>query len=171
MGLFDRIASLAPLALAPTPLAALGAGPIAQNLIGELGHRMLSWLDAFAPSTGSSSASWSDQIGQSSGFNPDTSELARGGDVYGIRDLASQVVNQLGGTPTQEGELRRALEDFTRAGMVQVGGLSGSDPQRQMAGVSEALSVAGGPAGGEGVDGVIARVQAGTQSLNAANGA
>jgi hypothetical protein len=167
MGLLNSIASIAPLVLAPTPLAPLSAATIAQSLISELGSRMLAWVNSMASSSGAGSSSWTERA---SGFTPDPAELARGGDIYGLRDLASQVSGQFGGTPTQEGELLRALEDFARAAVVQVGGLAGASGDRQVDGLRDALNLAGAADAGEGMEGVVARLEAGTRSLVAANG-
>lgn len=156
------------------PLSALDAGiggvarSAATQAIGEIGHRALAWVGAIGgESTGS--AAWADRAGAASGFAPDTSVLAQRGDVYGLNDMARGIAGQFGATPTQEGELRRAIQDFTRAAVVQVAGLSGAGGERQVAGLGEALDVAGAGKAGGGMDEVVTRFEAATAALSRAN--
>ncbi|RVT93297.1 hypothetical protein [Sphingomonas crocodyli] len=149
------------------------SGAVAKDLaaaaIGEIGHRLLAWVGASGGASTSGAASWSASVGASD-FRPDASELARGGDVYDLNGLASSIAGQTGATPTEEGDLRRALEDFTRAAVVQVAGLAGADGDQQVAGLRTALDVAGSADVGEGASGVVARLELATRGLAAANG-
>jgi len=171
MNAIDRLSSPPIAAAGGTSGAPLSAADMARQTVGEIGHRVLAWVGASQPAgqgggdTGS--AVWSRSVGTSD-FRPDAGELDRRGDVYGLRDLAAGISDRMGGTPTQEGELRRALEDFTRASVVQVAGLAGGDAGRQVEGLHQALDAAGdthlNSAGG--VDGVILRLEAATRQLN-----
>ncbi len=168
MTAIDRIS---PTGLPPTLGAAQpDARSAASAALGELGHRVLAWVGAVGPSADAGRAAWSGVTGAESGFRPDSGELARGGDVYDLRGLASGISDQLGGTPTQEGTLRRALEDFTRQAVVQVAGLAGAAGDRQVEGLRQALEVAGSATAGSGVDGVIERLDAATATLARQNG-
>lgn len=169
----DRLSSIGNAALASSG-PALDARSVAQGAIGEIGHRVLAWVGASSGST-TGGAAWAEAAGQGSGFRADPGTLARGGDVYGLGDMAREITGSLGGTVTQEGSLRRALEDFTRASVVQLAGLSGAPGDRQVAGVRDALervvaddAVANGGHGG--VDGVIARIEDAAALLSRANG-
>lgn len=157
------------------PLSALDAGSgavartAATQAIGEIGHRVLGWVGAAGGESAGSTA-WADRAGATSGFSPDASVLAQRGDIYGLNDMAGEIAGRFGATPTQEGELRRAMEDFTRAAVVQVAGLSGADGTRQVAGLSDALDAAGTSEAGGGVDEVVQRFEAATATLSRANG-
>lgn len=157
------------------PLSALDAGnggvarSAATQAIGEIGHRALAWVGA-AGGEATGAAAWADRAGATGGFAPDAAVLARRGDIYGLNDMARGIANQFGATPTQEGELRRAMEDFTRAAVVQVAGLSGADGARQVAGLADALDAAGAGGAGGGIDEVVARFEAATATLAHANG-
>lgn len=175
----DRLSTPGSLALgAANPLAAAAnaagrsdARSLAGTAIGEIGHRVLAWVGQSVRSSDTASNAWAASSGVTSDFRADPRELERRGDVYGLRDLASSITSQAGGTPTQEGELRRALEDFTRQAVVQLAGLSGGDADRQLGGMRDALSGALEAPAGEGVDGVVARLHAATATLSTANGA
>lgn len=154
-----------------TPLggAATDARQAALGTIGEIGHRVLSWVAAVGGGAGAAE-SWSASTGNASTFQPDRQELSRGGDVYGLNQIAHDLTAQFGGTPTQEGDLRRSLETFTRESVVQLAGLSGAAPDRQLSGVRDALATAGDVPAGEGVDGVIQRLDAAAALLAQQNG-
>ncbi|MET0376048.1 MAG: hypothetical protein ABW128_17545, partial [Rhizorhabdus sp.] len=118
------------------------------------------------------SHAWSASSGVAGGaFRPDPAELARGGDVYELRGLAADIGARTGATPTQEGELRRALEDVTRQAVVQLAGLSGAPADRQLAGMRAALGEAMDIGAGDGADGVVSRLQAAAQQLARGTGA
>lgn len=165
----DRLSGSSP--LAGTTAATSGdAKSLATNAVGEIGHRVLAWVDASARTTTAGTGAWSDATGRASSFTPDKSELHRGGDVYDVRGMARDIAGATGATPTQEGELHRALEDFARASVVQLAGLAGASGDRQIAGVRSALDVAAGTHAGSGVEGVVNRLQAATAHLSALNG-
>lgn len=156
---------------AASPLASVAqTGPAsaratAAETIGTLGHRVLAWTAASGGSAAGAS-SWAARAGASDGFQADPAVLARRGDVYGLNQLASGIAARHGATPTQEGDLRRGLEDFTRAAMVQVAGLSGTAGDRQVAGLGQALDAALASPAGEGVEGVLQRLDAATAQLS-----
>lgn len=165
----DRIISTSP-ASAATGVGASDSRSAATDAIGEIGHRALAWVSAVGGSD-AGSAAWTGAAGRDSGFRPDTTVLERRGDVYGLNGMAGDIGARFGATPTQEGALRRALENFTRQAVVQIAGLSGASGERQVAGIGEALSIAGGPAPGGGVDDVVTRIEQATAHLAAQNGA
>lgn len=142
----------------------------ASAAIGEIGHRVLAWVSASSGSPASGKAAWSDAAGAESDFQPNGAELARGGDVYDLGGLSRDIAGRMGATPTEEGELHRALTDFTRASVVQLAGLSGAAGDRQIAGVRGALDASQSVDAGEGVNGVIDRMQAATSALVRQNG-
>lgn len=163
IGSINGIAGAAPLGVgAPDARAA------ATGAIGEIGHRVLAWVGASGG--GGDRAGWTASTGAASEFQPDSRELARGGDVYALGELGSGITEQFGGTPTQQGELGRALEGFTRAAVVQLAGLAGAQPDRQLAGVREAVATADRLSGAGGIDGVIQRLDAATAVLARQNG-
>lgn len=164
----DRLSSAPPV----TALAAAAGGDaasIAARAIGEIGHRALAWVGASGGST-AGAAAWGARAGAASGFTPDDATLARRGDVYGLGDMAREIAGSLGATPTQEGELLRAMEGFTRAAVIQVAGLSGADGARQVAGLGDALDAAAVARPGGGIDEVVGRFEAATATLARANG-
>jgi hypothetical protein len=138
--------------------------------IGELGHRILSWASASAGAPGSGAAAWTSAAGVDSHFAPDAGKLAQRGDIYDLRGMSSDIATRMGGTPAQEGGLHRALEDFTRAAMVQAAGLSGAAPERQTAGLRDALESALAGDSEDGIDGVTARIEQATATLVGQNG-
>ena len=164
----DRLSSAPPV----SALAARTGGnaaSVAAQAIGEIGHRALAWIGA-AGGSSAGSAPWGERAGATSSFTPDPATLARRGDVYGLNDMAREIAGRFGATPTQEGELHRAMEGFTRAAVVQVAGLSGADGARQVAGLGEALDAAGAARGSGGIDEVVGRFEAATSTLARANG-
>jgi hypothetical protein len=164
----DRISGLSP--LSPSGLGASSdARAAAAETMGEIGHRVLAWVDAASRGNGSGAQAWSQTAGNGSGFAPDMGELARRGDVYGLGELTSELSARFGGSPAQEGELRRALDDFTRQAVVQIAGLSGASGDQQVSGVRAALDGAARADAPAGLDGVIARFEAATASLSAQN--
>jgi len=163
----DRVSGLSPLVPAGTaPSDARGA---AIETLGEIGHRVLAWVDAASRGNGGGAQAWSQTAGNGSGFAPDMGELARRGDVYGLGDLTRDLSSRFGGSPAQEGELRRALDDFTRQAVVQIAGLSGAPGDQQVGGVRAALDSAANADGPSGLDGVIVRFEAATADLAAQN--
>lgn len=172
MNAIDRLSPLPVSAAGGMTGAPLNAADMARQAIGEIGHRVLAWVGASQPGSGgdAGAAEWSRSVGTSD-FRPDAGELERRGDIYGLRDLAAGISGEMGGTPTQEGELRRALEDFTRASVVQVAGLAGGDASRQVQGLQQALGAATDPLSGDrgGVDGVVGRLETATRELSAQN--
>ncbi len=164
----DRISGLSP--LSPTGLgASTDARGAAIATMGEIGHRVLAWVDAASRGNGSGTQAWSQTAGNGSGFAPDMGELARRGDVYGLGDLTRELSARFGAGPAQEGELRRALDDFTRAAVIQVAGLAGASGDQQVSGVRAALDSAARADAPAGVDGVIAHFEAATADLSAQN--
>jgi hypothetical protein len=164
----DRISSLSPAAQPGTSSVETAADAI-RAALGQVGHRVLAWVGAVAPTSAPAEA-WTAQAGVSDGFRPDMAELARGGDVYGLKGLTDMLSDRFGATPAQSGELHRALEDFTRAAVVHVAGLSGGSADQQIAAMGQALdaSVNGNGAGGNygGIDGVIDGVNAAAARLS-----
>lgn len=165
----DRLSSTASIA------AASGAGmqdarSLAGAAIGEIGHRVLAWVSASGGASGAGSMAWTQATGGGSGFRPDSGELARGGDIYDLNGLARDVASRTAATPTQEGELRRSFEGFTRAAVVQIAGLAGAAGSRQTAGIEGALNAATSGGSASGADGVIERVDRATATLTLANG-
>lgn len=164
----DRLSGLSG-AAAPITATIPDARSIAASAIGEVGHRVLAWVGASTRGGDAGATAWSQATGSTSVFRPDSAELARRGDVYGLNALASDIASQLGGTPTQEGELRRALEDFTRQAVVQVAGLAGAS-DLQVTGLTQALESAGANLPSTGVDGVVDRLETATRLLTYRNG-
>lgn len=164
----DRLSATASIGLTATS-GGQDARALAGAAIGEIGHRVLAWVGA-AGGEVKGAAAWSETAGDGSGFTPDRGELARGGDIYDLNGLALSVAGQAGATPTQEGELRRAFEDFTRAAVVQVAGLSGASGERQVEGILVALDAAVGGSSAPGADGVVERLGRATASLTFQNG-
>ena len=154
----------------PTGSAIPDARQAAQGAIGEIGHRVLAWVGASGGSGGGGSAAWSASTGAGSGFRPDPSALARGGDIYGLGELGGELAAQFGGTPAEEGALGRALEGFTREAVIQLAGLSGAPAERQLAGIEDALTAAGGDAAPSGIDGLTQRITTATAALARQNG-
>lgn len=165
----DRISGLSP--LSPTGGASTDARGAAIAAMGEIGHRVLAWVDAASRggSNGGGAQAWSQTAGNGSGFAPDMGELARRGDVYGLGDLTRDLSARFGASPAQEGALRRALDDFTRQAVVQIAGLSGASGEQQVSGVRAALEGAARADAPAGLDGVIARFEAATADLSAQN--
>jgi hypothetical protein len=165
----SRLSSILPTSPQDTPNAQQ-VKQETQAAIGELGHRALSWASASARATDSGAAAWTSAGGIGSDFEPDASKLAQRGDIYDLRSMSSDIASRMGGTPAQEGALHRALEDFTRAAVVQTAGLSGAAPERQTAGLRDALESALTGDSEDGIDGVTARIEQATATLVGQNG-
>ncbi len=165
----DRLSSATTISAAGGP-GTQDARSLAGIAIGEIGHRVLAWVGASGGVSAAGSMAWAQATGSVSGFRPDTGVLARGGDIYNLNGLARDVASQTGATPTQEGELRRSFEGFTRAAVVQVAGLAGAAGSRQTAGIEVALNAATSGGSASGADGVIERVDRATATLTLANG-
>lgn len=155
----DRLAASAAVV---APVAAQGADSLARGLIGEVGARVVGW--AAASFGDDNSAAWSQASGAGS-FQPIPARLAQG-DAYGLRGLAGDLAGKVGATPAQEGALLRALEDFTRAAALNVNALAGTD--NQLTALTAALDVTA-TGGGDGLDGVVARLETATHRLETAN--
>lgn len=159
MSMIDRISGAAGVGR-PGPDAASDAARIAHAAAGDLGHRMLAWSGHVAGASPAAVEGWSRLSGAApNGFRADDAVLARGGDVYGLRDLAAGLSADLGATPAEEGRLLRALEDLASAAALAIHGAAGSG-EAQGAPVAAALDralTAGGP---DGVDGVVIRLEA-----------
>ncbi|MCX8476094.1 MAG: hypothetical protein MT490_09885 [Sphingomonas sp.] len=164
----DRISGLSPLSPAGAGASSDARGAAIETL-GEIGHRVLAWVDAAGRGNGSGAQAWNQTAGNGSGFAPDMGELARRGDVYGLGELTRDLSARFGASPAQEGALRRALDDFTRAAVIQVAGLSGASGDQQVSGVRAALDSASRADAPTGLDGVIARFEAATADLSAQN--
>lgn len=143
---------------APLGAAALDPARAATGAIGEIGHRVLAWVGASGGS--GDRAGWSAASGTTSDFSPDARELARGGDVYGLGEIGGALADRFGGTPAEQGALRRSLESFTREAVVQLAGLSGAGSDRQLAGLGDALDAAAGLGASGGLDGIAQRLDA-----------
>jgi len=165
----DRLSSATTIGAAGGP-GARDARSLAGVAIGEIGHRVLAWVSASGGASFAGSTAWVQAAGSGSGFRPDAGELARGGDIYDLNGLVRDVASQTGATPTQEGDLRRSLESFTRAAVVQVAGLAGADGSRQTAGIETALNAATSGSSAPGADGVVERLGRATAILASANG-
>lgn len=157
MNAIDRLAPAAGVTLAETMGS---ADSLARAVIGEVGARVVGW--AHASFGDDNSAAWSQASGAGS-FQPVPARLAQG-DAYGLRALAGDLAGKLGGTPAQEGALLRALEDFTREAALNVNALAGSG--NELSALSAALEVSGG---GDGLDGVVTRLETATRRLEIAN--
>lgn len=162
MTMIDRISVAAPLVGAQPRGSAQAT---AAETIGTIGHRVLAWVGASGGGA-AGAAAWAGRAGAGDGFRADPAVLARRGDVYGLNQLAGDIARRHGATPTEEGDLRRGLEDFTRAAMVHVAGLAGAPGDSQVAGLGAALDAAIGARAGEGVDGVVQRLGAATGQLS-----
>jgi hypothetical protein len=163
MTMVDRLSPLAP----ASPLAGgatTNAASAASAAIGDLGHRVLGWVGAVGGEA-AGSAAWTARTGEAQGAAPDRNLLAQRGDIYGLQQLAGDLSARFGATPTQEGDLLRALEGVTRGAMVHAAGLSGASGERQVAGLSAALDAAATAPAGEGIDGVVARLEAAAASF------
>lgn len=161
----NGIDRLAPSAGIAAPAAGASADSVARGLIGEIGARVVGWAGhSFGDDKG---AAWSQASGAGS-FQPVPARLAQG-DAYGLRGLAGDLAGKLGASPAQEGALLRALEDFTRAAALNVNALAGSD--NQLTALSAALNGVGGDegGGGDGLDGVVTRLETATRRLETAN--
>lgn len=124
------------------------AASAARNAVGEIGERVSAWVQSLAPG-GAAPAG---------GFQPDRATLSRGGDVYGLRQIAGDIEARFGATPTQAGELSRALEGVARGAAVEAVLLHGSSGEAK--GLSAALEAAAGTDGGMGgIDDVTARLE------------
>lgn len=163
--MIERLTSIAPPA-ALTTGAAQDSAAIARETIGELGHRALAWTAAVGGGRGPGAGEWAQVTGGPSAFAPDMGALSQRGDVFGLDELSRALGAQLGATPAQQGELQRSLENFTRATMVHVVGLSGAEGSRQIAGLTDALAASQAAPAEGGIDGVIARLDAATDSLS-----
>ena len=162
----ERISSAPPVASIGSATGAGSAAATARTAMGTVGERVLAWT---AASSGSPSATgqWSAKTGvASSGFAPSMAELSRGGDVYGLRSLTSEIAAQSGATPAQEGALGRAVEDFTRAAALHFNGRAGGE--NMVADVASALDRAVA-AGGDGIDGVTTRIETAARSVEHLN--
>ena len=169
MTAIDRLSPLAP-AAALDSARGTTAVDAASRAIGDIGQRVLAWVGAVGGQA-PGAAAWAARAGNdAAGFVPDAGVLARRGDVYGLNAIADELSARFGGTPTQEGDLLRALEGVARGAMVQAAGLSGASGERQIAGLSAALDAAQGAPAGEGMDGVIARIDAAAATLGRQNG-
>lgn len=165
----SRLSSILPPGAQETP-SAQQVKQETQAAIGELGHRTLSWASASARASDSGAEAWLSAAGVASDFEPDAGKLAQRGDIYDLRGMSSDIASRMGATPAQEGALHRALEDFTRAAVVQTAGLSGSAPERQTAGLRDALESALTGDSEDGIDGVTARIEQATATLVDRNG-
>ncbi|PCG14039.1 MULTISPECIES: hypothetical protein [Sphingomonas] len=169
MTAIDRLSPLAP-AAALDPARGTTAVDAASRAIGDIGQRVLAWVGAVGGAA-PGAAAWAARAGSGDpGFVPDAGVLARRGDIYGLNAIAGDLSARFGGTPTQEGDLLRALEGVARGAMVQAAGLSGASGERQIAGLSAALDAAQAAPAGEGMDGVIARIDAAAATLGRQNG-
>ena len=144
-----------------------GPAASARAAMATIGGRVLAWT---AASSGGAvpAAQWSVLTGGAGGgFAPNRAELARGGDVYGLRALAAEVAGHFGATPAQEGALGRAIEDFTRGVALQFNGRAGGAGMADD--VAAAVNRAADGSGGDGIDGVTARIETAARMVDALN--
>jgi hypothetical protein len=165
MSTIDRVSG--PLGVGSSgPGAGADADSLTRSAIGQLGHRMLAWSSAIAGPDPAAGAAWSRHAGpEAGGFATDASVLARGGDVYDLRGLTAGVAADTGATPTEEGKLLRAFEGVARVAAILFHGGAGAG-DGQGAGLAAALDRALAAGGPQGVDGVIARLEAITAGLS-----
>lgn len=158
---------LSPLASVTHPGANRSADDVAFGVIADIGARVIGWASQsfnLGPAGGSA---WAALTGKAA-VAVDPARLAQGGDIYGVREIAGDVADTFGASPTEAGELLRSLEDFTRAAALNINALAGAAADVQLAAVGDALA---GPAGaGDGIGGVITRIDAATSQLDLANG-
>lgn len=145
----DRLSSIAGAATLDGGMARDADG-VARAMMGAIGERLEAWAGVM--SGGGARAG---------SFRPDAGELARRGDVYELRSLVAEAAARFGAGPAAEGALLRATEDFTRAAALHVYGGNG-------AAVADALTRTEG--GGDGIDGVVDRLQAAMRTLRATAG-
>jgi hypothetical protein len=107
MTTFSPISAASPLG-AVAQASGSPARTTAAETIGTLGHRVLAWVGASGGSAAGASA-WSNRAGAGESFRADPAVLAQRGDVYGLNQLAGDIAGRHGATPTQEGDLRRAV--------------------------------------------------------------
>lgn len=147
----DRISQVA--SAAALGGASLDPASVARQVMGTIGDRVAAWAGEIFGG-GSQGGG---------GFTPNTAELARGGDVYELRSLVAETGAKFGAGPAAEGELLRATEDFTRAAAPHVyAGDRGVDTVRS--------AVDNASADGNGLDGVVGRLEAATRELRASSG-
>lgn len=164
---FERIGGAAPVSTVAATTSSNGAAGTARGTMAAIGERVLAWTAASFPAAKGAGAAWSAQTGVAgSGFAPSPAELARGGDVYGLRQLTGEIASHYAATPAQEGALGRAIEDFTRAAALHFNGRAGGDDM--VSGVARALDHAIG-AGGDGIDGVTTRIETAARSVEQLN--
>jgi hypothetical protein len=134
-----------------------GSAGVAREIVDAIGDRVQAWVSALAP-------------GGSGGGRTDAGTLARGGDVYGLRAMASDLSARFGGSPREEGDLTRAMEDFTRAAMIETAGLHGSDGTVRTQGLDLARAAAEAVPESGGISGIAVRLEAATAALTARAG-
>ena len=100
----DRISGLSP--LSPAGNASTDARGAAIETMGEIGHRVLAWVDAASRGNVNGAQACSKTAGNGSGFAPDMGELARRGDVYGLGDLTRDLSARFGAQPRRDGAYR-----------------------------------------------------------------
>lgn len=156
---FDRIGGTPPVSAATTAAGPRDAGNAARTAMATIGDRVLAWSAQSFGGGGAAGAAWQGQTGLSSGFVPDRAELARGGDVYQLRSLAGELAQGFGATPTEEGALGRAIDDFARGVALRFNALADAPTDTRLNGVLDALDSAVANGAGDGIGGVTARIE------------
>lgn len=159
------INGLSAVASVTQPGASRSADDIAVAMIGNAAAQVLGWAAHSFNLGPAAGGAWA-QMSNGSTAIVEPARLAQGGDIYGLRDIASAAAGELGATPAEEGELLRALEDFTRAAALNVNALAGADGVDPLSGLAAALDT---PGGGDGIGGVVNRLEAATRQLDTAN--
>jgi hypothetical protein len=164
MTMIDRLAATGAVEFAGAA-GSPDATAITRAAVGDLGHRILAWSAAIAGPSADAGPAWRASTHTApSDFRPEREVLTGGGDVYGLRDLAAGVASLTGATPTEEGQLLRAFEDFARAAALAIHGSAGAG-EGQTAAVGGALDRALDTVEGDGAQGVISRLDAATREL------
>lgn len=153
-------------AISPLTNAQPDARSAAMQAIGDIGHRVLSWVSQTAPVASEGGSAWARASGVSAGdFTPDTALLSQRGDVYGLRSLASDIAGRFGADVVAEGELLRSLEGFAREAALHFNGLAGLSGDDQTATAAAALDQARALDGPDTINGVIDRINAATNTM------
>lgn len=165
---FERIGGAPPVSATSLTGGSTDVAGTAKAAMASIGDRVLAWTaQSFATGPGAG-ARWQAATGAASGFVPDKAELGRRGDVYELRALTSEIGQQFGATPAQEGALGRAIDDFARAVSLRFNALAGGDGGPAVDDVATLLDRATGDGPG-GIDGVTSRIETAARSVEALN--
>lgn len=142
---------------------------VVAKTLGTIGDRVLAWTAQSFPLGDAPAAAWSAHTGSSGGFVPDPAVLARGGDVYGVLELAEQVADPFTTTPQEERELERAIWDFTSELALRLNALAGAPAETQIGAATDAFDRALSEESASGVVGVTQRIELAARTLEAVN--